>query len=319
MSNRALIIGAHGQDAAYLAKHLLGLGYQVYGGVRRSSSGGPWRLEKLGIAEHVTPICLDVLDGESVKAAVDQAKPDEVYNLAAQGHVGDSWAVPSYTLAVNAIGALNVFLAAKDCRVFQASTADIFGDQPCPDEGFDEGTPIRPCTPYGASKANAHALAHSYRRRGQYISCGILFNHESPLRQDFFVTQKIAKGVKRWRETGEPFELHNVSGIRDWGWSPEYVEAMHLMLQQSEPDDYVIATGCKASVGQFLEAAIGKHFYVKSNIVFAEDRIAICRLQSIEIDKASVVHGNPAKANDVLNWVPKVRWPEIARRMVEAA
>jgi GDPmannose 4,6-dehydratase len=318
MPKRALVIGISGQDGAYLAEHLLGLDYEVYGGSRRTSSGGPWRLEKLDIREKIIPICMDVLDEGSVIRAIEQSKPDEIYNLAAQGHVGDSWAVPSYTLSTNAIGALNVFLHMGKAKVFQASTLAIFGNQVCPPSGFDELTPIQPVDPYGASKANAHALAHAYRGKGRFIASGIMGNHESPLRQDSFVTQKIARAIKKWRETKELFTLHNVTGIRDWGAASEYVVAMHLMLQQSDPDDYVIATGCRASVGQFLEAAIGEDIYVKGNIVFAGER-PVCRLQSMDAEKAPVVIGNPAKANSRLKWAAMKRYGDIAREMVAAA
>lgn len=317
VAKRALIIGSSGQDGAYLAKHLLELGYEVYGGVRRTSSGGPWRLDRLGIRERVIPICMDVLDEGSVINAIAYARPDEIYNLAAQGHVGDSWTVPSYTLSANSTGALNVFLHMGKARVFQASTLSIFGND-CPDKGFDEQSSIRPADPYGISKATAQHFAHIHRSRGRFIACGILGNHESPLRQDAFVTQRIAKGVKRWRETGEPFELHNVTGIRDWGWAPEYVEAMHLMLQKDEPEDYVIATGEKASVLQFLQAAVGGGLEHRMDGLYREGAL-LCRLKSTERDKSPVVFGNPAKAIEQLGWVPQVRWNDIARGMTEAA
>lgn len=320
---KALIIGVGGQDGAYLAKHLLELGYEVYGGGRRTSSGGPWRLDRLGIRERVIPICMDVLDEGSVIAAIAHARPDEIYNLAAQGHVGDSWAVPSYTLSVNAIGALNVFLHMGQARLFQASTLAIFGNQECPSSGFDETTPVQPADPYGASKANAHALAIAYRGKGRFIAQGIMGNHESPLRQDSFVTQKIAKGVKRWKETGEPFELYNVTGIRDWGWAPEYVEAMHLMLQKDEPNDYVLATGVEASVREFLYAASGcTNFCEPDNEILAPlDGIfrTLCRVTNAQPNLVPRMFGNPTKACEHLNWVPMIRWAEIARRMVEAA
>ena len=317
MSKRALIIGIWGQDGAYLARHLLSMGYEVYGGHRRTSSGGPWRLEKLGIRERVIPICMDVLDEGSVINAIAYARPDEIYNLAAQGHVGDSWAIPSYTLSVNSIGALNVFLHMGTARLFHASTLSIFGND-CPDSGFDETSPIRPVDPYGASKANAHALAQSYRSKGKFIAQGIMGNHESPLRQDSFVTQKIARGVKRWKETGEPFELHNVIGIRDWGWAPEYVEAMHLMLQQDRPDDYVLATGKTAAVKDFIQAAVGNDgIGVIHGYAININGKPLCRFKEWDTGKVAIVSGNPAMAKIKLGWEAKVHWDEIARRMVE--
>lgn len=315
---RALIIGCHGQDGAYLAQHLLNLGYEVYGGVRRSSSGGPWRLDRLGIRERVVPICMDVLDEGSVVNAVAYARPDEIYNLAAQGHVGDSWSVPSYTLSVNAIGALNVINHMGKARLFQASTLAIFGNQECPASGFDETTRLEPADPYGASKANAHALAVAYRGRGRFICQGIMGNHESPLRQDSFVTQKIAKGVRRWEDTGEPFELYNVTGVRDWGWAPEYVEAMHLMLQQDEPDDYVLATGQEASVLQFLQAAAGGTFEHRMDGLYRDGEL-VCRVTNREPNRIPRMFGNPTKAKDKLGWVPEMHWHHIAKAMTEAA
>ena len=307
---RALIIGVNGQDGAYLAKHLLDLDYEVYGGARRSSSGGTWRLDRLGIRDRVVHLCVDVLDEGSVIRAIEHARPDEIYNLAAQGHVGDSWAVPSYTLSANSTGALNVFLHMGPAKVFQASTLSVFGNGPCPETGYDEDSPVRPADPYGASKAAAQHFAHLYRDRGRFIACGLLGNHESPLRPDTFVTQKIAKGVARWQRTGEPFELFNLTGVRDWGWAPEYVEAMHLMLQRDVPEDFVIATGIEASVGDFVKAAIGSNIHSLG---------PICKATNHDDDKSPRCFGNPAKAKSLLGWVPRVHWAEIARRMVEAA
>ena len=309
MSKRALVIGVGGQDGAYLAKHLLELDYEVYGGGRRTSSGGSWRLDRLAIRERVIPICMDVLDEGSVIRAIDHARPDEIYNLAAQGHVGDSWAVPSYTLSANSTGALNVFLHMGTAKVFQASTLSMFGNGPCPETGYDEDSPIRPADPYGASKAAAQHFAHLYRDRGRFIACGILGNHESPLRQDTFVTQKIAKGVKRWMRTGLSFDLYNLTGKRDWGWAPEYVEAMHLMLQKNVPEDFVIATGVEASVGDFLKAAVGN----------VHSLVRICKVSNHDDDKSPRCFGNPAKAKSLLGWTPKTHWAEIARRMTEVA
>ena len=321
---RALVIGASGQDGAYLCRHLLGQGYEVHGGVRATSSGSLWRLGVLGVADRVRVHRLDILDDFGLHHLARDIEFQEVYNLAAQGHVGDSWEIPEYTMNVNAVGALSVFNAFPGARIFQASTADMFGDAACPALGFDESAAIRPITPYGVSKAAAHFSAQALRRRGGWIACGICFNHESPLRQDTFVTQRIAQGVARWRKTGEPFELQSVTGVRDWGWAPEFVEGFHAALQAEKPDDYVFATGVVASVWDFLVEAVGEP------LVQGGGKISLAKMGSAgeplvrltgapEGSRVLWCTGNPARAGMALKWWPRHNFRHVAREMVEAA
>lgn len=329
MSKSALLTGGSGQDAAYLAQHLLSLGYTVAVGVRPTSSGGLWRLERLGIKDKVQLVTLDVLDQQSIREA---GPADEVYNLAAQGSVGDSWAVPGATLLVNTVGAYNVIQVCIEwgSKLFQAGTADQFGlraeqGQPgvhVPPQGFREFDLMWPTTPYGISKLAAHHTIEAYRASGKLWACtAFMFNHESPLRSPAFVTQRIAQGVARWRKTGQPFDLHSVSGVRDWGWAPEYVQAMHLMLQQDKPRDLVLATGKPATVLQFLEAAVGEPLWADQDAVTLEadgDRV-ICRLTGAEPPKTAKVFGDPRGAKEAIGWVAKTDWRYVAQHMVKLA
>lgn len=239
---RALICGVTGQDGHYLAEHLLELGYEVFGMVRHTSSPAT-------VPEGVIPVYGDVTDSSSVCAAMDSCMPYEVYNLAAMSHVGKSFKSPALTHATNAIGAKTVFREAQrhGAKIYQASTSEMFGNAPAPQ---NEHTPFNPVSPYAVAKLEAHRAA---LEAGGY--CGILFNHESPLRGAEFVTQKIVRGVADIHYgRAESIVLGNIEAKRDWGHAKDYVRAMHMMMQH-EPGEYVVATGETRSIKEFLTAA----------------------------------------------------------------
>lgn len=317
---RALIFGGAGQDAAYLTQWLLELGYQVSLGVRPSSSGSLWRLDRLGLGDRVRVYRADVTDRGSVREAILQADPGEIYNLAAQGNVGDSWGVPCHTLDTNLTGALNVLLESRGRRLFQASTADQYGLAECPEGGFRASDPMYPVTPYGISKYSAHLFAGIERQLGEFVATGIMFNHESPLRQETFVTQRIARGVARWKQTGAPFELYSLAGARDWGWAPDFVRAMHRALAVDTPADHVLCTGKIASVRDFLEHAVQDNLFTDGMTVrVGLTKRLLCSLTGSGAPKVPTLKGDPQGASDALGWRAEVLYPEIARRMVAAA
>lgn len=322
---RALITGITGQDGAYLAKFLLDKGYQVIGGYRRCSSPNTWRLKALGIEDQVKLIPIEMLEYENLLRTIESVSPDEVYNLAAQSFVGLSFEMPIYTGEVDGIGVARLLEAVHHtnpmARFYQASTSELFGNAPAPQ---NESTPFEPRSPYGAAKLYAHAMVRNYREAYEMHACsGILFNHESPLRGREFVTQKICMGIKECRF---PVELGNLNAKRDWGFAGDYVEAMWLMLQQKEPKDYVIATGKTHTVRDFCD--------------YAADVIGLAinwegegkNERGIEIDTGRVIfsvseefyrpsevdhlEGDPSKAKVELGWEAKTQLPELARMMV---
>ena len=311
---RALITGITGQDGAYLAQHLLQLNYQVFGLSPRRSSDNLWRLRTLGIMDGVEFLPGDVTDYASVSAAVCETHPDEVYNLAAQSFVGISFKQPLQTMEVNALGALNVLDAtrrhAPAARFYQASTSEMFG---MTDGGWqDEDAPFHPRSPYGVSKLAAHWAVINYREAyGMHASCGILFNHESPLRGEEFVTRKIAMGVAAVAAgKQEKLVLGHLGSYRDWGHARDYVDGMHRMLQQDAPGDYVLATGKTWTVAEFLDAAL-----TRANI----------NDECVEFDNrfkrpSDVPHlrGDARKAEVQLGWTAKTGFHALVNEMVDA-
>ncbi len=306
----AVITGIYGQDGAYLAKMLSDVGYNVVGIAARRSDPGGWRLKELEV-DPVVETC-DVTCASCVRSVVRRHAPDEVYNLAAQSFVGASFENPESTFATNALGTINVLEAirheAPRARFYQASTSELFGDTEAP--LLDEDSPFRPRSPYGVSKLAAHWATVNYREAyGLFACCGILFNHESPLRGHEFVTRKIANGAARALKDGSKIALGNVSAERDWGWAPDYVEAMWRMLQQAEPKEYVIATGVKHSVEEFCAAAYG----------FAglewTDHVEKSALQYRPADVRALC-GDPTRAVQELGWEPTVLFDELVERMV---
>jgi GDPmannose 4,6-dehydratase len=303
----ALVSGITGQDGAYLARLLLSKGYAVHGIVRRSSSFNTARIDE--IRDKLTLHYGDMNDGSSLTRILDHVRPREIYNLAAQSHVGVSFEMPEYTAESDAIGVLRFLEAIKslrlDCRFYQASTSELYGDSPPP---HNEETPFRPRSPYAAAKLYAYWIVRQYREAyGIHASNGILFNHESPMRGENFVTRKVCRAAAR----GEQVHLGNLDAIRDWGHARDYVEGMWLMLQQREPDDYVLATGVGHSVMELCEEAYG---YVGCN---ATDYI-VSDINQIRPLDVPVLIGDATKAKEKLGWQPKTSFKELIAEMVEA-
>lgn len=310
----ALITGITGQDGSYLAEYLIEQGYKVYGLVRRSSLGNLNRISH--ILDNVEIVYGDLLDLSSLISAIDKSQPDEIYNLAAQSFVGSSFTMPILTSQITGLGALNVFEAArltkKDAKIYQASSSEMFGK--VRETPQNEMTPFHPRSPYGFAKVFAHYAAMNYRESyGMYICSGILFNHESPRRGEEFVTRKISMGVARIK-LGIAKEIHlgNLDSKRDWGFAGDYVKAMHLMLQQNEPEDFVIGTGETHSIKEFLDTAFN-HIgiadwspYVKIDKNF---------IRPAEVD---MLIADSSYARKKLNWTPSRGFADLVKMMVQS-
>jgi GDPmannose 4,6-dehydratase len=318
---RALITGITGQDGSYLAELLLAKGYEVTGVVRRSSSFNTERLDGIYQDPHAANYRLRLLygdldDGSSLNRVLRTVRPDEIYNLGAQSHVRVSFDVPEYTASTVAIGTLRLLEAIresgleKSVRFYQASSSEMFGAAAPPQ---DESTPFIPRSPYACAKVFAHQLCQNYRDAyGMHISCGILFNHESPRRGIPFVTRKITRAAARIRHGLEnKLYLGNLDSFRDWGFAGDYVEAMWLMLQQDKSDDYVIATGESHSVRECLDVAFGALDLDWKKHVEIDPRY----FRPTEVDH---LKGNPAKATRALGWKPKVTFRALIEMMVRA-
>jgi len=309
---RALITGVSGQDGAYLAQFLLDKGYDVYGLKRRISTPNLWRLDVLGITDRITFIDGDMVDMSSLQNALDKAEPHEVYNLAAQSFVPTSFETPISTFDVNAKGVLNLLeairLSGNDIKFYQASTSEMFGLVNV--ESQDEETPFHPRSPYGVAKVAAHYATINYRESyGMHACCGILFNHESPLRGEEFVTKKIATAVRRIKSgKQDKLLLGNLDAKRDWGHARDYVEAMWLMLQ-AEPDDYVIATGEAHSVREFVKVSFDSVGLDYKDYVRQDKRF----MRPADVP---LLCGNPQKAKEKLGWEPKVTFSGLIQEMV---
>lgn len=332
MSKTALITGIRGQDGAYLAKLLLEKGYKVYGADRRSSDAGNWRLKELGIEQDVEVVYMDLLELTNIMRTVERVKPDEVYNLAAQSFVGVSFEQPILTSEVDAMGVLRLLEAIRtikpDTRFYQASTSELYGKvQEIPQT---EKTPFYPRSPYGVAKLFGHWMTVNYRESyGMFACSGILFNHESPLRGLEFVTRKITHSVARIKKgLQDKVVLGNLDAKRDWGYAAEYVEGMWLMLQQEEPDDYVLATGETHSVREFVEAAFGAAGYQiewEGEGVNTTGRDKATGRVLVEVSpefyrpaEVDILIGNPEKAEKRLGWKPRTKFKELVAMMVEA-
>ncbi len=316
---KALITGITGQDGSYLAEFLLGKGYEVHGVIRRSSTFNTQRLEHLYVDFHQKDARLflhygDLSDSSRLTTLLQTVAPDEVYNLAAQSHVRVSFDEPEHTGDTTGLGSIRLLEAIRllglQCRFYQASSSEMFGATPPPQ---NEDTVFYPRSPYGAAKLYSHWVTKNYREGyGLFATSGILFNHESPRRGETFVTRKITRAAARIAAgVQDTLYLGNLDAIRDWGYAPEYVQAMWMMLQANEPDDFVIATGTEYSVEDFLGFAF-QHVGLdwKKHIKFDERY-----LRPTEVD---ALVGDSSKAQAVLGWSPKVLTPELARIMVDA-
>lgn len=308
----ALITGITGQDGSYLAELLLAEGYDVHGIMRRSSMFPTARIDH--IIDRIHLHYGDVTDAGCISRLVHQIEPDELYNLAAQSHVRVSFDQPAYTAEAVGMGALHVLEAVRtlpSCRVYQASSSEMYGQ--VAETPQSETTPFLPRSPYGCAKAFAHNLAVNYRESyGLHVSCGILFNHESPRRGETFVTRKIAAAAARI-SAGRQQRLYlgNLDARRDWGHAADYVRAMWMMLQQDEPDDYVIATGRSHSVEQFCERAFAHVGLDYSDHVEIDPRY----YRPAEVD---LLQGDASKARRVLGWEPQVTFEDLVDEMVRA-
>ena len=313
----AVVTGISGQDGAYLARLLLDKGYRVWGATRRTSSVNHWRLEEVGILGHenLQLVDYDLTDAGAAIRLLERSQADEVFNLAAQSFVGVSFDQPVTTAEITGIGAVHLLEAIRivnpAIRFYQASTSEMFGlVQAVPQS---ENTPFYPRSPYGVAKLYAHWMTVNYRESyGLHASNGILFNHESPRRGETFVTRKITRAVAHIQAgLQDKLYLGNLDAKRDWGYAKEYVEAMWLMLQQPQPDDYVVATGETHSVREFLEVAFG--------------HAGLDWRQHVEIDaryfrpaEVDLLIGDYSKAKAQLGWEPQTRFNDLTKLMVDA-
>ncbi len=312
-AKRALITGITGQDGSYLAEHLLELGYEVVGMVRRSSTLNFERIAH--IQDKVTLVSADLLDTSSLMSAIAEARPNEIYNLAAQSFVQTSWPQAVFTGEATALGVTRVLDALRavnpQIRFYQASSSEMFGKvQAVPQT---EDTPFYPRSPYGVAKLYGHWITVNYRESyGMHATSGILFNHESPRRGLEFVTRKITHTVARIaHKQQETLALGNLDARRDWGFAGDYVRAMHLMLQQDTAEDYVIATGETHEVREFCQLAFDHVGLDWKNHVVFDERFA----RPAEVD---LLIGDPGKALKDLGWKPEVSFNELVSMMVES-
>ena len=319
---KALITGITGQDGSYLTEFLLERGYEVHGIIRRTSTFNTDRIDHLYRDPHDPEARLflhygDLSDGTGLRHILERVQPDEIYNLGAQSHVKVSFEQPEYTVDIVATGTLRLLEAVRDfvrhsgkqVRFYQAGSSEMFGAAPPPQ---NEKTPFYPRSPYAAAKVAAYWYAVNYREAyGLFICNGILFNHESPRRGETFVTRKITRAAGRIKMgLQDKLYLGNLEARRDWGFAGDYVEAMWLMLQQDEPDDYVIATGESHSVREFLELAFGMLDLDWRKYVEIDPRY----FRPTEVDH---LLGDASKAREKLGWRPRVSFKELVRMMVE--
>jgi GDPmannose 4,6-dehydratase len=316
---RAFITGITGQDGSYLAELLLSKGYDVHGLVRRSSSFNRARIDPIWAAEpraadHLHLHYGDMTDGVSLVNLIRDIRPDEVYNLAAQSHVKVSFEMPEHTASADGVGTIRLLEAIRaagiDARFYQASTSEMFGASPPPQ---DENTKFYPRSPYGAAKLYAHWCTVNYREAyGMFAVSGILFNHESPRRGETFVTRKITRAVARIQAgLQDELVLGNIEAIRDWGYAKEYVEGMWRMLQRDEATDYVLATGTGTTVREFCDTAFAHAGLNWRDHVRFDARYE----RPTEVD---ALLGDPSKAHDLLGWKAQTTTQELAALMVDA-
>jgi len=317
---KALITGITGQDGSYLAELLLKKGYEVYGLVRRSSSFNTGRIDHIYRDSHDPETRLrlvygDLNDASSLNHMLRTIRPDEIYNLGAQSHVRVSFDVPEYTAEVTGLGCLRILEAIREsdlnCKFYQASSSELYGK--VVEVPQKETTPFYPRSPYACAKAFAYYITVNYRESyGTFATNGILFNHESPRRGETFVTRKITRGIANIKYgLDDKLYLGNLDAKRDWGFAGDYVEGMWMMMQQAEPDDYVLATGETHSVREFLDLAF--------------DHAGLDWKKHVEIDpryfrpaEVDLLLGDSTKARKKLGWQPRVSFPELVRMMVDA-
>ena len=332
MNKTAFVTGISGQDGSYLAKLLLEKGYHVVGGERRNASGNLWRLKKLGIEDSIEISDFELSEFTNIYRNIDKYKPDEFYNLAAQSFVASSFEMPTMTADITAVGVSRVLEAIKQInpkiKFYQASSSEMFGKVTTTPQ--NESTPFHPRSPYAVSKLFGHWMTVNYRESYKMFACsGILFNHESPLRGEQFVTRKITLGLSNILKNNQEYlELGNLDSKRDWGYAADYVYAMYLMLQKKEPDDYVIATGKTYSVRDFINQACKVLKIDLEWVGEGIDEIGINKKNGKAIIKINPKYYRPAevdlllgdysKSKEKLNWQPKVNFENLVTMMVES-
>jgi GDPmannose 4,6-dehydratase len=316
---RALITGITGQDGSYLAELLLEKGYEVHGVIRRSSTFNTSRIDHLYKDPHETDNRLhlhygDITDGVGISNLLRDLEPQEIYNLAAQSHVKVSFEMPDFTAQVDAVGTIRLLEAIRaakiDTKFYQASTSELFGSTPPPQS---ENSPFAPQSPYAAAKLYSYWVVRNYRDAyGLHATNGILFNHESPRRGETFVTRKITIAAAKIKlGLQSKLFLGNLNATRDWGFAPEYVESMWLMLQEDNPDDFVVATGVGATVRDFCEASFSALGLDYREFLETEERY----IRPTEVD---ALIGDSSKIEQVLGWKAKTHWKRLAEIMVES-
>ena len=313
MKKKALIIGISGQDGTYLTQLLVDKGYEVHGTSRDHELASFSGLTRLGLKDKVTFHSLALSDFRSVMSVVQKVRPQELYNLAGQTSVGLSFSYPVETFESISVGTLNILECLRmlnlDVRLYNAGSSEVFGNTP---NGADESTHFQPRSPYATAKAAAHYTVANYREAyNLYCATGVLFNHESPLRPARFVTKKIVSAAVRIKNgSAEMLQLGRTDIKRDWGWAPEYVEAMWLMLQQDKPQDYVIATGVSTSLQDYVVQVFEALDLKWSDYVVFDEELR--RPSDIDIS-----YGHAARAQKELNWKARMLLPEIIRQMVK--
>ena len=319
MAKKALITGITGQDGSYLAELLLAKGYEVHGLIRRSSTFNTGRLDHIYQDPHNSDARLflhygDLTDGTGLRRVLTSCEPDELYNLGAQSHVRVSFDQPVYTVQTDAVGTIRLLEAIRDIelptRFYQASSSEMFGE--VAETPQTEKTPFHPRSPYGCAKVFSYWQTVNYREAYDMFACnGVLFNHESPRRGETFVTRKITRAATRIKEgLQEKLFLGNIEAKRDWGFAGDYVEAMWLMLQQDQPEDFVIATGQTHSVREFLDEVFGCLELDWEKYVEIDPRY----FRPSEVD---LLLGDATKAREKMKWTPKVTFKDLAKMMTE--